>query len=493
MPGDISLAERYHLETKYTEESVRRLPPMGQQPALYKDFQSDRSIDLQPHLPFPGFPFAEQAAPRLELTPPGSLLPRLARLLYFTNGVTGFVKHPDGLTLFRAAPSAGGLYPTEIYLVTEGVEGLEDGLHNFSVAHNRLTPVFDGELLDELSAACFGHPAAQRARAMLILTAVLQRSSFRYHDRAYRRILLDTGHVLGNLCAYASEEQLTPVPLSCFADDVVNQLLFLDPLQECAMAVVPLLEGDVADESFTRLALHRSKDEGTARRPGESLLQALHHGSTIERPKPITIPRLLESPSVTAEPCAGRRVELEQGVGAVIARRRSTRVLAGGPLPRRQVEEILHYGYAPQERGWLAVADLIETHVVALRVTGLEPGVYRYSPRTHRLALARAGKFASIVHRICLQQDLARDAAAVIVHVADLPNSVVLLGNRAYRELHLEAGLIGEWLNLAALSLGVGVSGIGGFFDDEVASLLGVPTDRAILYLTLLGEAEAAD
>lgn len=493
MSNERSLAEHYHAETKYSEESVRRLPPLGLQPALYKDFQSDRAIDLQPFLPFPGFPFNDAPAQRLELTPPGSLLPRIARTLYFTNGVTGFVKHPEGLTLFRAAPSAGGLYPTEVYLVTEGVEGIEDGLHNFSVAHNRLTPVFDGELLDELSAACFGHPAAQRARAVVILTGVFRRSSFRYHDRAYRRILLDTGHVLGNLCAYAPEEQLTAVPLYCFADEAINQLLFLDPAEEGALVLAPLLEGDASEESLTQPSLHRSSGAGSVPRPGESLLCAMHRGSVIDRPQPIAMPRLMEETGPSVDTCQGRRSELDQGISSVIARRRSTRVLAGGPLGRDRVEQVLHYGYGAQERGLLTVADLIETYVIALRVTGLKPGIYRYHPRKHQWSAVKTGQFSSVVHRFCLQQDLARDAAAVVVHAVDLVKSVGLLGNRAYRELHLDAGLVGEWLNLAALSLGVGVSGIGGFFDDEVAGLLALSNDHAILYLTVLGEAEGAD
>ena len=51
----------------------------------------------------------------------------------------------------------------------------------------------------------------------------------------------------------------------------------------------------------------------------------------------------------------------------------------------------------------------------------------------------------------------------------------------------MDAGQIGERINLAAVHLGLGSSGIGGFYDDEVADLLGLPNSMAILYLTTIG------
>jgi nitroreductase len=60
-------------------------------------------------------------------------------------------------------------------------------------------------------------------------------------------------------------------------------------------------------------------------------------------------------------------------------------------------------------------------------------------------------------------------------------------GERAYRYLHLDAGMIGERLDLAALAEGLGASGIGGFFDDQVTDLLGIPREQAVIYITVIG------
>jgi SagB-type dehydrogenase family enzyme len=82
---------------------------------------------------------------------------------------------------------------------------------------------------------------------------------------------------------------------------------------------------------------------------------------------------------------------------------------------------------------------------------------------------------------------LGRDAAAVIFHTADLKKAVDKYGDRVYRYLHLDAGHLGQRLNLAAIHLNLGVSGVGGFFDNQVNDILGIPIDEAVVYITTLG------
>jgi SagB-type dehydrogenase family enzyme len=91
------------------------------------------------------------------------------------------------------------------------------------------------------------------------------------------------------------------------------------------------------------------------------------------------------------------------------------------------------------------------------------------------------------VRYLALGQDLAGAAGAVVIHTANLPRAIGLYGDRAYRYLHLDAGQLGQRLNVSAIRIGLGVSGIGGFFDDEVNDLLGIPAQEAVLYLTTLG------
>jgi SagB-type dehydrogenase family enzyme len=63
----------------------------------------------------------------------------------------------------------------------------------------------------------------------------------------------------------------------------------------------------------------------------------------------------------------------------------------------------------------------------------------------------------------------------VVFHTADLKAATAAYGDRVYRYLHMDAGHLGQRLNLAAIYLGLGVSGIGGFYDDQVNDVLGLP------------------
>jgi SagB-type dehydrogenase family enzyme len=75
-----------------------------------------------------------------------------------------------------------------------------------------------------------------------------------------------------------------------------------------------------------------------------------------------------------------------------------------------------------------------------------------------------------------------------VFHTADLSAAVAAYGDRVYRYLHMDAGHLGQRLNLAATRLGLGVSGIGGFYDDQVNEVLGIPPDEAVIYITTLGQ-----
>ncbi|MDC4205876.1 MAG: hypothetical protein MPW17_05520 [Candidatus Manganitrophus sp.] len=108
-----ALAEIYHEETKYHEARMgkfQRPLDWGAQPSPYKEYHSDKKIDLIPYLPFQNNPFTGEPLPPAKTQggyPFG--IAEISRLLYFTNGVTGILQYPTGQTLtLRAAPTAGG-------------------------------------------------------------------------------------------------------------------------------------------------------------------------------------------------------------------------------------------------------------------------------------------------------------------------------------------------------------------------------------------------
>jgi SagB-type dehydrogenase family enzyme len=184
-----------------------------------------------------------------------------------------------------------------------------------------------------------------------------------------------------------------------------------------------------------------------------------------------------------------------QDLARSILQRRSTREFSGEALQLGDLLSLLDFTYRPQHyqgQGLDPSPDyfdlsLIETFVVANGVAGLEAGCYYYAPHVEELRQIRFKNFRQEVHYLCLGQDLGRDAGAVVFHTADLHQAVTRYGERVYRYLHMDAGHLGQLLNLGAMRLGLGVSGIGGFFDDQVNEVLGIPTTEAVLYITTLG------
>ncbi len=503
-PFESSIAERYHEETKYSEESLRREATQrphldwAGQPVPFKELHGARLL-----LPATGLPIGRAGgeAPSYPGAAAGRVdAERLARLLWHTNGCTRIAQMPGGLHHYRAAPSAGAMYPTEVYVVVRDVPGFAPGAYGYQLLDHSLVRVREGEPSEALRAALFGHPAAQTCDAAVVLTAVWYRSSWRYRERGYRRALLDTGHVLGNLVAYAPAEGLAALPLGCFRDALLEQMLGLDPTDEGVLAVVPLVAEVSADE-LPAVPLRRSPtvewrravNAVTDRLPRdapERVIAALHLAGRLDADADPVAPRAAPPAHEGALEIAGAddvtRWNDDEPLGLTIATRRSTREFRAAPLPRVPLLRALAFATEPPAQT-LFVPELLRTYVVALDVVGLPPGCYLYEPGSRRLVeLIRRNLAAEMLH-LGLGQQIFVHAGAVLVHTVDLTRAVERLGDRVYRLIALDAGHVGERLNLAALREGLGVSGCGGYYDDEMSRALGIPESQAVVYLTSLG------
>ncbi len=501
-----SIAEWFHEETKYSPRSMGLLPrpDLDSRPTPYKEWHASEPIDLVPYLPFPGFPLGPSEDQRpLDPALLSEFVGALSRILYFTGGVTGIQQDSDESWLFRAAPSAGALYPTDITLALRGIRGIEDGLYAYSVPNHQLVSVLEGDFLPGIASSFWLHPAFDGVQAVVLLSGVWQRSRWRYHDRAYRRILLDTGHVLGNLVHAAQQEGLQAVPLAGFEDAALQKLLFLDPAEEGVLVGVPLRRADDVSTAADGLvaAVKRSSRSKAPPDFESDPIHAIHQSSSIHHDAEVTMP---PDPPVWAEGVEGTRViplvetlgDISHEFPGIVVSRRSTRQFTGASVDRRDLDRVLDFAHryaTPGPVRYLNARPALQIHLVMNRVRGLEQGVWRYIPDEHQLQLIRSGDERRRVHGACLGQELARDAACLLVYSADLPRAVEVWGDRAYRYLHLDAGFLGQQLNLACVHQGLGVSGIGGFFDDMWTEILGLPGDHAISYITAIGDPFAAE
>ncbi|MEM6503324.1 MAG: SagB/ThcOx family dehydrogenase [Cyanobacteria bacterium P01_C01_bin.89] len=562
-----SFAHLYHQRTKYDPETLAnqgRSLNWDRQPSSYKHYPGGLTYDLRPYLAPPkraglsatDSASAELSAAALEKSANQEFLARqffesihqpsspgeqsvesrqfwlrLSRLLRGMYGMTARV--PRYNLVLRSAPSAGGLYPTEVYVLSRGTLDLPAGIYNYQARSHGLVrcdeePGFAANGWTQLREACFWHPALDDTQLAIATTAIFFRSVWRYEDRGYRRICLDTGHVLGNLELAAALTDFRPHCLGTFDDEAVDNLLGLDREAEGTLAIAALADLQNQDQylPLTPTALPmpvRSPDGKEEDIAAGELWRELHQrscwlagsthgasqGGTANNGETYGRSRLMTEAAqpgkdkynfpfgdrhrVTASPLLWGKDLI--GLEHAILTRRSTRKYNGAPINMDQLFAILQFTYQPQryvDQGLDSYPDYfaleaIETFVTITAVDGLEPGCYYYAPHAQELRQIRFKLFKEELHYLALYQDLARDAAAVVFQTANLGQAIERWGDRAYRYLHMDSGHLGQRLSLAAERMGLGASGIAGFFDDQVNTLLDIPFDEVVLYLTTLG------
>ncbi|KAB0243068.1 SagB/ThcOx family dehydrogenase [Microcystis aeruginosa EAWAG127a] len=494
----ISIAQYYHERTKYDPQTIASKSKgldWSQQPYPFKEYKIGQTFDLKPYL-------SRQTVPKK-----GDFWRHISRILGCSYGLTAKIATMGSPLYLRSAPSAGGLYPAEVYLISRGTEFLPAGLYSYQGQSHSLLLFWESDVWTNLQSACFWNPVLENTDIALVTSAIFYRSAWRYEDRAYRRIFLDTGHLLGNIELSASINDYRAHLIGGFNDSQMNELLYLDSEKESVMTVIPLadllnirqnLPPSTTALPSTTTTLYPKIAEG-------ELLNSLHQATIIAKDEKIeanitpsnwedkyNFPFCLKV-SVTSRSVNWGEdlIDLE----STILKRRSTRAYSGASLSLDELRALLHFTYQPQDYASQNLdpnpdyfdLDLLETFIAVSAVTGLEEGCYYYAPKAQELRQIRFKNFQQELHYLCLGQDLGRDAAAVVFHTADLSKAVAKYGDRVYRYLHADAGHLGQRLNLAAIHLGLGVSGIGGFFDDQVNEVLGIPSDEAVIYITTLG------
>ena len=133
---------------------------------------------------------------------------------------------------FRTAPSAGGLYPVETYLSVRSVEGLESGMYHFRPLNADLEFLKRGDYARALANAALGQGMVADAQVTFIWSAVLERSKWKYRERAYRYIYIDAGHIGQNLYLAAEALGLGSCTIGAFFDEDVNSLIGVDGINE---------------------------------------------------------------------------------------------------------------------------------------------------------------------------------------------------------------------------------------------------------------------
>jgi SagB-type dehydrogenase family enzyme len=154
-------------------------------------------------------------------------LEQISQILWATQGIT------DKVRGFRTAPSAGALYPLEIYLVKS------DGVFHYNVEGHSLEKIRSNDVRGEIVRAAWGQSFIQQAPISVVISAVRTRTISRYGIRGDRYIDIEVGHAAENLHLQAVALGLASVPIGAFTDSEVKQILGL-PRDTEPVYIVPV-------------------------------------------------------------------------------------------------------------------------------------------------------------------------------------------------------------------------------------------------------------
>ena len=149
---------------------------------------------------------------------------QISQLLWAGQGAVG---------KYRTAPSAGALYPLEIYLVTK------EGVYHYKPEKHEVEQTFKGDVRPQLSQAALNEESIEEAPINIIVAAVYQRTERRYRERAARYVHFEVGHVAQNIHLQAVALGLGSFPIGAFYDEQVQKVLSL-PKNEQPLYIVPV-------------------------------------------------------------------------------------------------------------------------------------------------------------------------------------------------------------------------------------------------------------
>jgi SagB-type dehydrogenase family enzyme len=480
----------YHESTAHSVDSLRRSPHVldwVNMPDPFRHYEGVPVLDLPADPPSPETPALDvlQGFPGTTTIQDGPTF--LSQLLFYSASISAskLVPSTGDRYALRVNPSSGNLHPTEFHFFTRGLKEWPDGLYHYRPSSHMAEQRALGDL--ELKFAGSSAPIT------FILTSIAWREAWKYRDRAYRYCLHDIGHAWQALALAAQSIGCDAFAVGQFPDDEVVQLCRLHE-DEWPMLIVQLRGGSVP-----------LSEPGPVHEPGHREIvwyggdanrlskESIAYGS-IEEIHEATKLRGAEGHLTVVEPAVGKTklpspASSTRSFGEVVRRRRSALDFLGGAQSISVTQFWALLSAASQRLiADFATVRFIQLYLYVHRVSGLQPGVYRFSAEGAGLEHLKSGDQRVAAAGLSLGQDLAGNACVAFSMIGDLDRATSAYGDRGYRYVHFEAGAIGHRLYLAAEALGLGATGIGAFYDEEVHRYLNLtPEQGRVVYHFAIG------
>jgi SagB-type dehydrogenase family enzyme len=521
---DLNEAWQYHNATKHSVESLRanrHSLDWANQP---------RSLKIYPNLaplPLPR-DLSGSEMPALATISGASMargdglpdLQCLAYILFLSSGITKRQRYPGGEIAFRAASCTGALYEIDLYVVCQDLSGLDAGVYHFDPADFALRRLRKGDYRGVLVRASADEDAIRHAPVTIVCTGTYWRNAWKYQARTYRHFGWDNGTILAHVLAAANARRLPARVVCGFIDQTVNGLLSLEIEREVAFSMVALGQGAAAAPDPPAVEPLQLETTPSSRSEVDyPLMRRVHEASSLNSEREVAQWRETAS-AVTAQ---GARIQEPGSVRALDAKRYfALRATSEAALPRDRLEDVIirrgstrqfqrgaswsfeelstaltgamraipadFHGTAAAATGSTTEPLLNDLYLIVHAVDDLPPGAYVLRRERQALELLKQGNFREEAGFLGLRQELPADASVVGFFLADLRAVLDRLGNRGYRTVQLEAGILGGRLYLAAYAQRLGASGLT-FYDDEVVNFFSPDSaGKSTVFCMVLGK-----
>jgi SagB-type dehydrogenase family enzyme len=478
----------YHERTKHSIESSmreRHLLDWANMPNPFRHYEDVPVLDFPADPPAPEMPalaVLNGAQGSINAVEGASFL---SQLFYYSASISASKRVPS--TGYRYAlrvnPSSGNLYPTEFHFVTQGLRNWPDGLYHYRPSSHMAEQRASGDL--EM-------PWVENTVPIqLLLTSIVSREAWKYGNRAYRYCLHDIGHAWQAIAMAAQAMGCESFARGEFPDDKVSRLCRLHDdewpmlLIELRGSCIPVSKGN-GGESIWYGGRANQISEGTRIFPE---IERIHLETKVSRLTSVggaaIEPPRHSSGALKLPPSASS----SRPFGEVTRMRRSALNFEGGSrsISLPQLSALLTVTTRPFSADF-HFERLIRLYIYAHRVDGLEPGVYTFHSEARKLELIMSGDQRVAAAGLSLRQELAGNACAAFSMVGQMDRATEAAGDRGYRYVHFEAGATGHRLYLTAEALGLGATGIGAFYDDEVHKYLKLsPEQGRVVYHFAIG------
>ncbi|MEH2267163.1 MAG: SagB/ThcOx family dehydrogenase, partial [Nostoc sp.] len=338
--------------------------------------------------------------------------------ILLTSTITLEKVYKDDPYKLRVNPSAGALYPTEVYVQVRGIEGIVDGIYHLEVENNCLTLIY--ELIDD-GLESYIIPGKSIKGFIFLISCVYYRSSWKYQNRSMRYCLLDSGHHLGAIAASAFLHNRDIQLIFDFDKFALNSDLGFENKEFITTCAV---SGEVEDKKIRRLRLKIPFVCGTDYFESNQFIEDTYQATSLQKSRQ----QKLEYPQFDFD---------KDKFSQTVWDRRSIRRFRKESISQ---EDYLYIVQQLQQPIPTENYEEIEIYSVVHRVNGMTPGLYK---GTH---LVKTGNFSEKTGYLCINQAIAKDGAVTLFFVSDYLN---------YQTAMQIAGFLGQRLYLTSNYLGI--------------------------------------